>query len=142
MSLPASLRRRFVYLQKYTKEITLEKLEKRMRSKEQRREFLNAKLESIRTVVLVLAIHSFLEDGIAAAKKALETAKSLKMEGISIGSTVITDDCDELRAWEKVRQKLGGTIERLQIARFAQAGKHPAAQIEKILEAMLDEDVD
>lgn len=135
--LPPSVRRRFTSLDKYIREIATRQLENRNLSRKRIRDFLRTHLEDIQTAVLVIVVARYLADGIAAAEGAVEVARSLDVQGFTVGSTNFSEDSDDLAAWRSVHSQLESVIEEYELAQFA-VGRHPWDFVAIIIGVLID----
>jgi sugar phosphate isomerase/epimerase len=140
-ALPATLRRRFASLDKYTKEITLRQLEKRNLSKKAMRDFLRNHLAEVQGAVLAIAVFRYLEDGIAAAEGAITIAKSLGVEGFTVGSTAFSEDSQEVADWRAMHAALELVLKEHGIDQYA-IGRHSWDHVSNMLTALIDGKVD
>ncbi|HNO77605.1 MAG TPA: hypothetical protein PKN33_06045 [Phycisphaerae bacterium] len=140
-ALPATVRRRFTSLGKYTKEITIRQLEERNLSKKATRNFLRKHLTEVQGAVLAIAVFRYLEDGIAAAEGAITIAKSLGVEGFTVGSTAFSENAEEVANWRAMYAELGLLLKEHGINQYA-IGRHSWDHVSNMLTALIDDQVD
>jgi len=140
-SLPLSLRRRFASLDKYTKEIADRQLEDRNLTKKRRREFLRDHLVGIQGAVLAISVCRYLEDGIAAAEGAITIARSLNVDGFTVGNTDFSEKSADLAQWRELHSALEALLKEYAIDHYA-TGRHAWDHVSNMLKALLDGKVD
>lgn len=140
-SLPFSLRRRFASLDKYTRELVERQLENRNLSKKKQAEIIHNHLGDIQGAVMAIAVCRYLEDGIAAADGAIKIAKSLNVDGFSVGSTGFSEDSLELKQWRNLHLKLAALLKEYAIDRYA-SGRHVWDYVSHMLKGVLYGKVD